>query len=565
MIAPARACPILVLACLTFIFSELRAQDVTVGDPVWAGAEPAPEVLPVPRGKLRPDYPDEMRKTDEIGYVIIFRFLDSTGKNLSTAANGTHVPFQRSVESAFQGWEMRAAIRGGQPVNASVWIPVIFNPKAAGPKAPDAAPRLLAVTPVITKERPTPAGTAPVVRMKVSLDATGAITIVEPETEVPVKALAAIGEAMKAWRFAPARRAGQPVAAETVVSVLCQPPPRPAQAKTIPASAIHQVKPEYPIAMRRFGLTGQVLIDFKVDKEGRVRNPVIFQSDNPAFEEPAIKALLEWRFQPATRDGQPVEIKQRVPIIFQLNGYSGRSAFNIETRGDQSKLPPGYHYDTPATIRGVLVPVYPYALRRDGVKGAAKATMLISPQGRVVAVKVTQADRPEFGLALTAALEGFTFDPALQAGRPVPHLLNFEQEFNDRELPDDDADRLIALEKKHPEKIARADALDAKLEPLSRRAPRFPTGVSETVTEGSAVIDCLVDEDGRVRVPRVAEASDPAFGYAAVQAAAAWWFEPPRVAGKNVVVRVKIPFAFKPPAAKPAGASAAGGEAKPSR
>ncbi len=556
--------PVALFIALAVVSPGLRAQDVTVGEPVWSGTEAAPEVMPVPRGKLRPDYPDEMRKTDEIGYVIIFRFLDSTGKNLSTAANGTHVPFQRSVESAFQGWEMRPATRGGRPVNAIVWVPVIFNPKAAGTKAPDAAPRLLAVTPVITTERPTRAGTAPVVRMKVSLDAAGAITVAEPETEVPVKALAAIGEAMKAWRFAPARRAGQPVAAETVVSVLCQPPPRPAQAKTIPAKPVHQVTPKYPIAMQRFGLTGQVLIDFKVDVEGRVRNPVIYQSDNPAFEEPAIKALLEWKFEPATRDGKPVEIKQRAPIVFLLGGYTRQSAFGIESHGDQSKLPPGYQYDTPPKIRGVLVPVYPYAQRREGVKGKAKATMLISPQGRVIAVKVQSADRPEFGLALTAALEGFTFDPALKDGRPVPHLLNFEQEFNDEDLPDDDGDRLLELEKRHPEKIARADKLDATMAPVSRRAPRFPTGLNEAVTEGSAVIECLVDEDGRVRVPRVAEASDPAFGYAAVQAAATWWFEPPKVAGKNVVVRAKIPFAFKSAPAKPAERSATGAEAKPS-
>src|SRR5476649_2119028 len=139
------------VALLVFVGMSpaLRAQDVTVGDVVWAGAEPAPEVLPASKGRLRPDYPDELRKTNETGYVIVFRYLDATGKSLSISAEGTHVPFQRAVEQTFEDWAMRPAQRGGKGVNAEIWIPVIFNPKSAGTKSADATPRLLAITPVI--------------------------------------------------------------------------------------------------------------------------------------------------------------------------------------------------------------------------------------------------------------------------------------------------------------------------------------------------------------------------------------------------------------------------------
>lgn len=47
-----------------------------------------------------------------------------------------------------------------------------------------------------------------------------------------------------------------------------------------------------------------------------------------------------------------------------------------------------------------------------------------------------------------------------------------------------------------------------------------------------------------MRLPRVKSASHEAFGYAAVQAASAWWFEPPRVGGTPAIVRVQIPFKF---------------------
>jgi len=61
------------------------------------------------------------------------------------------------------------------------------------------------------------------------------------------------------------------------------------------------------------------------------------------------------------------------------------------------------------------------------------------------------------------------------------------------------------------------------------------------VTTGEAVIEVLVDEDGHAWLPRIVSATDEAFGYAAVQAAA-WWFEPPMAGGKPVVVRARVPF-----------------------
>jgi len=51
--------------------ARLAAQDVSVGQPVWLLPEPASEVLPQPKSRLRVDYPDEMRQTSEMGYVIV--------------------------------------------------------------------------------------------------------------------------------------------------------------------------------------------------------------------------------------------------------------------------------------------------------------------------------------------------------------------------------------------------------------------------------------------------------------------------------------------------------------
>jgi len=178
------------------------------------------------------------------------------------------------------------------------------------------------------------------------------------------------------------------------------------------------------------------------------------------------------------------------------------------------------------------------------VSGKAWASMLIDPAGRVAAVRILSADRPEFGMALMAALEGFKFDPALKEGKPVPHLMGHEQAFSGKDLPDPRGEGLLAMEKKHPEKILTANLLKAPPKPISRRAPRFPTGLPAEVTTGNALVEFLIDENGWARLPRIVSASDPAFGYAAVQAVSAWLFEPPLSKGRRVAVRVRIPINF---------------------
>ncbi|MES2692721.1 MAG: TonB family protein [Verrucomicrobiota bacterium] len=549
---PLRGVAGLAAGCCICLLAPLRAQDITVGNPVWFSADPAPSEE-LKSGSLKPHVPDELKKLDEVGYVVLSRHVDETGKNLSTAVKATHLPLQRSVEEAYRlGWTLPSVKRDGKRVAARVWIPVIFNPKSAAAKGPDATPRLLMAAPALTLLKPAPDNEPQVVRMKLSLDAAGAITASEPAQKATPNLLKAVTEALKEWRFAPARKGGQPVPAEIVVPVLCHGMRRDIS-NSSPVRLRESVRPEYPVAMRRYGISGNVIFDYTVDETGQVKNPVVSESDNPAFDEPALAALLQWKYHPAMRNGQPVSSRVRQPVAFSY--AEGAGAFRINEKADQSKLPPELRYDTPVKIRGVSLPIYPYALRRQAVRGVAKATMWVDTRGVVTGVKILEAVRPEFGQALAAALQGFKFDPAYRAGKPVPQMVTFEQNFSVYDLPDEAGSDLMTLELKSPDKIIAQTKLDAPLKVVSKREARFPLLVPEDVMQGEAVIECLVDKGGWVRLARVKSATHEAFGYAAVQAASGWLFEAPTVAGKAVVVREEIPFKFKRPA--PATAKAA--------
>jgi protein TonB len=77
---------------------------------------------------------------------------------------------------------------------------------------------------------------------------------------------------------------------------------------------IFQRVPNYPPELRR--RNGTVYIVFLVDTHGRVMNPKVEKSTDPAFERPAIEAVRQWRFEPGTRNGEKVAFKMRAPITF---------------------------------------------------------------------------------------------------------------------------------------------------------------------------------------------------------------------------------------------------------
>lgn len=88
---------------------------------------------------------------------------------------------------------------------------------------------------------------------------------------------------------------------------------------TRPPMLISRVVPEYPQLARLQGIEGLVRLEAILDREGRVEENIKVLRSIPPLDEAAIKALRQWRFQPA-RDhvGQPVRVILEVPIRFVL-------------------------------------------------------------------------------------------------------------------------------------------------------------------------------------------------------------------------------------------------------
>jgi protein TonB len=83
--------------------------------------------------------------------------------------------------------------------------------------------------------------------------------------------------------------------------------------------ALSQRSPVYPSEAVRSLRQGEVLVEFGVDEAGRVFAPRIISSTSSVFDEPALRAVSQWRFEPGRRDGLPVRFRMRVPVEFHLD------------------------------------------------------------------------------------------------------------------------------------------------------------------------------------------------------------------------------------------------------
>lgn len=528
---------------------RLTAQDVTVTPLEWAELDDAPDHLPAENHPMHVKFPEDLRETPDPGYVIIQIFLDEKGRRLSNRLLGTLPAYENAVSRASQDWKHQPGYRHGQPVNTYSRSAVIFNPASADLKKPDAMPRVLAVHLAVDVSRKTkpdqPARPPEVVWATVKLNAAGQPTAVQ---DAPADLGGVFENSLQKWRFAPARRNGLAVAAELRVPFIVVSSELNMTGEVMLPRAISRPPPIYPMAMRKSRLRGEVLVDFVVDREGRVTHAKIVRSMNPAFDEPALEAVQRWKFEPGRKGGVPVNTHMQVPIGFQLEGLweGGETGMSVNHEGKQSDLPPEYRYGVPPKLRARVAPIYPYALFRDGVKGEATVGLVINEQGKVIYAKVKKATHPEFGGATLAMVEAWEFEPALKDGRPTRCVFSFQQKFS-RYDPDVAPDREVAmaqLEQQHPDRIVGAGKLDAALKPATTRSPVFPVSLAESTEKGQALVEILIDKEGRVCLPRVVSASEPAFGWSAVQAVSFWRFEPPTMKGHAVVTRIRIPFDF---------------------
>ncbi len=84
-----------------------------------------------------------------------------------------------------------------------------------------------------------------------------------------------------------------------------------------PNRLLHRVDPQYPELAKSQHIQGAVVLEAQVLGDGTVGNIAVLRGD-PLLAEAAASAVKQWKYQPYSVNGQPVERQERITVKFSL-------------------------------------------------------------------------------------------------------------------------------------------------------------------------------------------------------------------------------------------------------
>jgi protein TonB len=84
------------------------------------------------------------------------------------------------------------------------------------------------------------------------------------------------------------------------------------------ARLVHRVEPAYPPIAKTLHKSGQVHISALIAVDGSIESLQVIDGDSLLVKS-ALDAVGQWRYQPTTLNGSPVEVETIITVIYTLN------------------------------------------------------------------------------------------------------------------------------------------------------------------------------------------------------------------------------------------------------
>ena len=285
--------------------------------PEW---KPAP---PPPPRKLEPIV-EKLEKRDSRPIAPTFGTFDSVGEDKKFGGGGMGIWIGVGVAAA--------VIVGGY---------FTYNAMSSKPSAPAAqqqaqapapAPTDAAAQPAATPAAPAPAASstqpasqpAPTTQSTARpalppASATPAASTPKPAAPAPQQAPQAVERAAVTPTATRAEAPPQPVAAvpqiQVPISTAAPTLAAPKVSQSTPAQVLTQVMPKYPDMARTMKASGSVQLEASVGKDGSVKGVKVL-SGHTLLRDAAAQAVRQWKYKPATLNGEPVESTVQVTVKF---------------------------------------------------------------------------------------------------------------------------------------------------------------------------------------------------------------------------------------------------------
>lgn len=190
-----------------------------------------------------------------------------------------------------------------------------------------------------------------------------------------------------------------------------------------PPRIIEKTDPIYPFEARQRDVQGSVTLRFIVTKEGDVSEPTVVKGVPPGvFDDSALKAIMRWRFEPAIKDGGPVDVIIIAPLKYELR-QSGHTLIEKTEDGLQTVYTLS-EIDEPPRVMKKIDPIYPYSAKRRRIQGEVTLRFIVTKEGEVVKPAVVKGEPPGvFDESALRAIVKWQFKPAIKDGEAVDVLI----------------------------------------------------------------------------------------------------------------------------------------------
>jgi protein TonB len=176
----------------------------------------------------------------------------------------------------------------------------------------------------------------------------------------------------------------------------------------------HEVKPVYTDAAKQRKVQGIVEMSAVVLGDGTVGDTRVTRSLDPDLDSEAIKAAKQWRFEPGTKDGVPVNVRVNIEMTFTLR--------------DGPVYKAGSGVTMPKAIKTVN-PAYDDSARQERIQGTVELEGVVEPDGTVTGIHVTKSLDERLDKQAMKAFALWTFTPGQKDGAAVRVSVHVEMTF----------------------------------------------------------------------------------------------------------------------------------------
>jgi TonB family protein len=202
------------------------------------------------------------------------------------------------------------------------------------------------------------------------------------------------------------------------------------------AQAKRELTPVYPYEMLLAGKPGWAEASFVIDYSGRPLFTNPSGASNPAFAKAAVAMIEANEFTPGKKDRHVTMTPSRLHFNF-----GGEAVLDAESRrllAELRKPQPAICDMAELDQRPKAVrqdsPVYPRALKDDGLTGQAEIEFVVSNEGKVLFPRIISASQEDFGWAAAIAVAQWRFQAPTKNGQKVDARMTAEVLFDARKL-----------------------------------------------------------------------------------------------------------------------------------